>query len=61
MAAAAQTYWNKALNELTLAEAAYLATLPSAEQLRCLQAHRARHRAAQLGDRPYRRERLRHT
>jgi len=30
VAAAAQTYWNKALNELTLAEAAYLATLPKA-------------------------------
>jgi len=30
VAAAAQTYWNKALNELTWAEAAYLATLPKA-------------------------------
>jgi len=30
VAAAAQTYWDKALNELTLAEAAYLATLPKA-------------------------------
>lgn len=30
VAAAAQTYWNKALNELTLSEAAYLATLPKA-------------------------------
>jgi len=30
VAAAAQTYWNKALNELTLADAAYLATLPKA-------------------------------
>ncbi|HML93767.1 penicillin-binding protein 1A [Methyloceanibacter sp.] len=30
VAAAAQRYWNKALNELTLDEAAYLATLPKA-------------------------------
>ena len=30
VAAAAQTYWDKALNELTLADAAYLATLPKA-------------------------------
>jgi penicillin-binding protein 1A len=30
VAAAAQTYWNKALNELTLADVAYLATLPKA-------------------------------
>ncbi len=30
VAAAAQTYWNKALNELTLADAAYLAVLPKA-------------------------------
>ena len=30
VAAAAQTYWGKALNELTLADAAYLATLPKA-------------------------------
>ena len=30
VAAAAQTYWDKALNELTLADCAYLATLPKA-------------------------------
>ncbi|MBM3544438.1 MAG: penicillin-binding protein 1A [Alphaproteobacteria bacterium] len=30
VAAAAQTYWGKALNELTLADSAYLATLPKA-------------------------------
>ncbi len=30
VAAAAQTYWGKALDELTLSEAAYLATLPKA-------------------------------
>jgi penicillin-binding protein 1A len=30
VAAAAQTYWGKALNELSLADAAYLATLPKA-------------------------------
>ncbi|MEZ5827835.1 MAG: penicillin-binding protein 1A [Hyphomicrobiales bacterium] len=30
VAAAAQTYWGKALDELTLADAAYLATLPKA-------------------------------
>ncbi len=30
VAAAAQTYWNKAMNELTLADAAYLAVLPKA-------------------------------
>ena len=30
VAAAAQTYWNKALNELTIADVAYLATLPKA-------------------------------
>jgi penicillin-binding protein 1A len=30
VAAAAQTYWSKALNELSLADAAYLATLPKA-------------------------------
>ncbi|HXG78346.1 MAG TPA: penicillin-binding protein 1A [Methyloceanibacter sp.] len=30
VAAAAQSYWNKALNELTLSECAYLATLPKA-------------------------------
>ncbi|MGV1014578.1 MAG: penicillin-binding protein 1A [Methyloceanibacter sp.] len=30
VAAAAQTYWGKALNELTLADVAYLATLPKA-------------------------------
>ena len=30
VAAAAQSYWNKALNELTLADCAYLATLPKA-------------------------------
>ncbi len=30
VAAAAQTYWDKALSELTLADAAYLATLPKA-------------------------------
>src|SRR5665648_715240 len=30
VAAAAQTYWDKALNELTLADVAYLATLPKA-------------------------------
>jgi penicillin-binding protein 1A len=30
VAAAAQRYWNKALNELTLSEVAYLATLPKA-------------------------------
>ncbi len=30
IAAAAQTYWNKSLNELTVADCAYLATLPKA-------------------------------
>jgi penicillin-binding protein 1A len=30
VAAAAQTYWDKALNELSIADAAYLATLPKA-------------------------------
>ena len=30
VAAAAQTYWDKSLNELTLADCAYLATLPKA-------------------------------
>ncbi|MGI8724314.1 MAG: penicillin-binding protein 1A [Methyloceanibacter sp.] len=30
VAAAAQTYWDKALNELTIADVAYLATLPKA-------------------------------
>jgi len=30
VAAAAQTYWDKALSELTLADCAYLATLPKA-------------------------------
>src|SRR4029078_3645964 len=30
VASAAQTYWDKALNELTLADCAYLATLPKA-------------------------------
>jgi penicillin-binding protein 1A len=30
VAAASQSYWNKALNELTLADCAYLATLPKA-------------------------------
>src|ERR1041384_732264 len=30
VAAAAQTYWDKALNELTLGDCAYLATLPKA-------------------------------
>ncbi len=30
VAAAAQTYWDKSLNELTLADSAYLATLPKA-------------------------------
>ena len=30
VAAAAQTYWNKSLNELSVADCAYLATLPKA-------------------------------
>ena len=61
VAAAAQSYWDKALNELTLADCAYLATLAQgAEQLRSVQIPRPRRGPPQLGHRPHRRERLRH-
>ena len=61
VAAAAQTYWDKALNELTprrlrLSRDAAQGAL----QLRPVQVPRPRGRAPQLGDRPHRRERLRH-
>ena len=61
VAAAAQTYWDKALNELTLADCAYLATLPKAPtNYDPFKFHRPCHRAPQLGHRPHRRERLCH-
>ena len=54
IAAASLVYFDKAVNELTVPEAAYLASLPKApEQLSPLPAARARDRAAQLGDRSY--------
>src|SRR6478672_7597268 len=52
IAAASLVYFDKAVNELTVPEAAYLASLPTA---------RARDRAAQLGDRPQGRIGLRQT
>ena len=61
VAAAAQSYWDKALNELTLADCAYLATLPKApSNYDPFKYHRPGRGPPQLGDRPHRRERLRH-
>ena len=54
IAAASLVYFDKAVNELTVPEAAYLAVAAeSAEQLPSIPPARARHRAAQLGDRPH--------
>ena len=59
-AAAALVYFDKAVNELTLAEAAYLAALPKApNNYHPFRYPERAHRAPQLGDRPHGRERLR--
>ena len=61
VAAAAQTYWDKSLNELSIADCAYLATLPKApSNYNPFRYPGAGDRAPQLGDRPHGRERLRH-
>jgi len=60
VAAAALLYFDKPVNELTVAEAAYLAALPKgAGRAAPVPPARARHRAAQLRHRPHGRERLR--
>ena len=53
VAAAALTYFDKGVNELTIPEAAYLAALPKApNNYQPFRHTRARHRAPQLGARP---------
>ena len=60
VAAAALTYFDKSVNELTVAEAAYLAALPKGPANYHPFRHTDRaHRAPQLGDRPDGREWLR--
>ena len=60
VAAASLLYFDKSVHELTVAEAAYLAALPKApNNYNPFRAARARDRAAQLGDRPHGRDRLR--
>ena len=59
VAAAALNYFDKPVNQLTIAEAAYLAALPKApENYNPFRHDGPRHRAPQLGDRPHGRERL---
>ena len=61
VAAAALNYFDKALYELTLSEAAYLAgAAQGPEQLPSVPPPQAGHRAAQLGARSHGRERLHH-
>ncbi|MGE0231870.1 MAG: transglycosylase domain-containing protein [Flavobacteriaceae bacterium] len=60
VAAASLIYFGKSVHELTIDEAAYLAAAQGAQQLSPVPPHRARHRTAQLGDRPDAGERLRH-
>ena len=61
VAAAAQTYWDKALNELSIADCRLSRhAAEGAEQLQSLQVSRASRRPPQLGHRPHGRERLRH-
>ena len=60
VAAAAPTYFNKELNELTIEEAAYLAALPKAPNNYHPFRRRTGHRSARLDHRPDGRQRLRH-
>ncbi len=61
VASAALTYFDKSVHELTLAETAYLAALPKGpNNYNPFRHPQTGGRAAQLGDRPHGRERLRH-
>ena len=61
VAAASLNYFGKSLDQLDIAEAAFLASLPKgAQQLRSALPSAGRPRAPQLGDRPDGRQRLHH-